>query len=365
MMFTRVLMGFECFDPSPISCIAIQNRSWSLPRLQLNVVSYGAAIAACGGYGGRWAAALMLFDQLSPQSLQPNLVTFNGYLSALQKAARWEQALSPELGSEMGPLDVPAYGAQVAACAAARSWMQVAALLRELRKCQLQADSWMKQWTVYSLARGQIHSSSMATPQARVPVTSREDGPLYRPASEALDVLRADDLATWRDAKTGRNGGRGEEQQLSESQARDGDALYVNMREQIDKKAIQKRSEQLGLHFLEAEKPNRHTIFVDEDDLEEPQKPGAVNRGCMVDADEVTSFFNSQEAQGERLVGAAMSQSDFDVAGYFETHPALLKRKANRLRLKQLQTKEIKAVEDAMGPGDDDFLRVVKDRFSP
>jgi len=49
MMFTRVLMGFECFDPSPISCIAIQNRSWSLPRLQLNVVSYGAAIAACGG----------------------------------------------------------------------------------------------------------------------------------------------------------------------------------------------------------------------------------------------------------------------------------------------------------------------------
>lgn len=56
---------------------------------KLNVVSYGAAIAACGGYGGRWAAALMLFDQLSPQSLQPNLVTFNGYLSALQKAARW------------------------------------------------------------------------------------------------------------------------------------------------------------------------------------------------------------------------------------------------------------------------------------
>jgi hypothetical protein len=27
---------------------------------------------------------------------------------------------------------------------------------------------------------------------------------------------------------------------------------------------------------------------------------------------------------------------------------------ANRLRLKQLQTKEIKAVEDAMGPGDDE-----------
>lgn len=106
---------------------------------KLNVVSYGAAIAACGGYGGRWPAALMLFDQLSPQSLQPNLVTFNGYLSALQKAARWEQALSPELGSEMAPLDVPAFGAQVAACAAARSWMQVAALLRELRKCQLQA----------------------------------------------------------------------------------------------------------------------------------------------------------------------------------------------------------------------------------
>lgn len=109
-----------------------------------------------------------------------------------------------------------------------------------------------------------------------------------------------------------------EEQHLSESQ----DALYVNMREQIDKKAIQKRSEQL--HFLEAEKPNRHTIFVDEDDLEEPQKPGR----------------SSSSSTPKKL-------KDFDVAGYFETHPALLKRKANRLRLKQLQTKEIKAVEDA------------------
>eukprot|EP00435_Cladocopium_sp_Y103_P033809 s142_g8.t1 len=235
--------------------------------------------------------------------MRPNLVTFNGYLSALQKAARWEQAISPELGSDLGALDVPACGAQVAACAAARSWMQVAALLRELRKRQLQADSWMQQWTVYSLAqRGlQIHSSFVATPQA-------------------LDVLRAaeGDLATWRQSENlGAQGGKEEEQHLTESQ----DALYVNMREQIDKKAIQKRSEQL--HFLEAEKPNRHTLFVDEDDLEEPQKPGG----------------SSSSSTPKKL-------KDFDVAGYFDTHPALLKRKANRLRLKQLQTKEIKTVED-------------------
>lgn len=89
-----------------------------------------------------------------------------------------------------------------------------------------------------------------------------------------------------------------DELRLADSQ----DVKYINMREQIDKKAARKRGE--NLHFLDAERPNKHTIFVDEDD------------------------------------GAPSSRGlkTFDVAAHFDTHPALLSRKANRLTKQQLET---------------------------
>merc|ERR1712080_579967 len=48
-----------------------------------------------------------------------------------------------------------------------------------------------------------------------------------------------------------------DEMKLAESQ----DAKYVTMREQIDKKNSARRAE--TLHFLDADRPNKHTIFVD------------------------------------------------------------------------------------------------------
>lgn len=100
-----------------------------------------------------------------------------------------------------------------------------------------------------------------------------------------------------------------EEEQLAESQ----DTQYVAMREQIDKKAVDKRTQQL--HFLDAEKPNKHVVFVDEDDLGDR-----------------SSSSSSSKSTGKTL-------KDFNLAEYFDTHPMLLQRKANRLRLKQLETK--------------------------
>ncbi|CAE8611666.1 unnamed protein product [Polarella glacialis] len=49
-----------------------------------------------------------------------------------------------------------------------------------------------------------------------------------------------------------------DEVRLLESQ----DARYISMREQIDKKAVQKQAERL--HFLDADRPNKHVLFVDE-----------------------------------------------------------------------------------------------------
>jgi len=104
-----------------------------------------------------------------------------------------------------------------------------------------------------------------------------------------------------------------DEVHLAESQ----DARYIGMREQIDKKAVQKRAERL--HFLDADRPNKHTLFVDED--EDAAKSSA------------SSSTDSKKGAKQRK-----NLKGFDVASYFDTHPDLLDRKANRPRLKQLQT---------------------------
>mmetsp|Transcript_35987 Transcript_35987/g.66998 ORF Transcript_35987/g.66998 Transcript_35987/m.66998 type:complete len:262 (-) Transcript_35987:7-792(-) len=109
-----------------------------------------------------------------------------------------------------------------------------------------------------------------------------------------------------------------EEEQLADSQ----DAQYVTMREQIDNRAVDKRTERL--HFLDADKPNKHFVFVDEDDLGGGKS--------------ASSSSSAQQKKSKRL-------ADFSVAEYFDTHPALLKRKANRLRLKQLETRQLSQPE--------------------
>lgn len=43
------------------------------------------------------------------------------------------------------------------------------------------------------------------------------------------------------------------------------DAQYVGMRERADKKAVEKRI--ASLHFLNSGRPNKHMIFVDDDDI--------------------------------------------------------------------------------------------------
>ncbi|CAK9043268.1 unnamed protein product [Durusdinium trenchii] len=118
-------------------------------RTQLNIVACSAAISACAaGKASSWHAAFWLFEGLRPSSLQPNLVTFGGCLTALQQMAQWERSLRT---SDTFSRDVPAYGAQVAACAMSRRWVEVLWLLKDLKKHKLEKDAWMQQWTVYAL----------------------------------------------------------------------------------------------------------------------------------------------------------------------------------------------------------------------
>jgi len=111
----------------------------------------------------------------------------------------------------------------------------------------------------------------------------------------------------------------GVEMKLLDSQ----DARYIGMREQIDKKAIQRRSEQL--HFLDSSGgPKQHLLFLDGDD--ELQQ---------------TSVPSASSAAPSPLVKSLKKKrlKDYDVAAHFGTHPALMGKRSNRPRLDQLEKK--------------------------
>jgi len=109
-----------------------------------------------------------------------------------------------------------------------------------------------------------------------------------------------------------------DEMKLADAQ----DAQYINMREQVDKNAIRKASEQL--HFLDAGGPKKHVLFLDEDEMEQST---------------ATSAASSSASTGTSAVrkGKRKKLEDYDVAAHFGTHQALLGRRSNRLRLDQLE----------------------------
>lgn len=120
------------------------------------------------------------------------------------------------------------------------------------------------------------------------------------------------------------------------------DAQYVGMRELIDRKAVEKLS--ASLHFLDAPRANKHTIFVDEETAEACSAQVSATAGCL------SSSSRGAAADGKKL---KRRLKDFDVAAYFDTHPALLSQKSNRLRLGQLKTEPLvkskseEAIKDA------------------
>ena len=60
-------------------------------EVQLDIISFDAAISACGK-AGEWEQALVLFD-LSAQKAQPNIITCSTVISACGNAGEWPRAL--------------------------------------------------------------------------------------------------------------------------------------------------------------------------------------------------------------------------------------------------------------------------------
>lgn len=108
-----------------------------------------------------------------------------------------------------------------------------------------------------------------------------------------------------------------DEMRLLDSQ----DARYIGMREQMDLKGIEKR--QQNLHLLDASKNNKHTLFLDDDDL--AAAPAVRAR-------------SSDSSTKRSAIPKKRKMEDFDIAAHLDTRPDMLSQKSNRLRNKQLET---------------------------
>merc|ERR1711966_224535 len=58
-----------------------------------NVVTYSAAISACGK-SGQWKTALLLLKEMRGADLTPNVITYSAAISACEKGGQREKALS-------------------------------------------------------------------------------------------------------------------------------------------------------------------------------------------------------------------------------------------------------------------------------
>jgi len=62
---------------------------WARPT---NVITYNAAISACGT-GMQWQRALDLIGEMHSKGLQANVITYSAAISACEKGNQWQPAL--------------------------------------------------------------------------------------------------------------------------------------------------------------------------------------------------------------------------------------------------------------------------------
>eukprot|EP00959_Pyramimonas_sp_CCMP1952_P301679 6312318-Pyramimonas_sp.AAC.1 len=62
-------------------------------ELEADVVSYGAAVSACGS-GGQWQQVFALFSEMWNANLEPDGIVYGAGISACGKSMQWQRALS-------------------------------------------------------------------------------------------------------------------------------------------------------------------------------------------------------------------------------------------------------------------------------
>lgn len=100
-----------------------------------NVISYNAAISACGK-AGKWEQAINLLLEMKKVGVPPDVISYNTAISACEKAGKWEQAISllGEMKKARVHPDVISYSAAISACGNAGKWQKAIRILEEAIK---------------------------------------------------------------------------------------------------------------------------------------------------------------------------------------------------------------------------------------
>ena len=110
---------------------ATKGRSFCRP----NVVTYNAAMQACGS-AGRWREALRLLRALLAEGIAPNATSFTSAIAACGAAGEWQQARrligAVRKAHGAGLLSVASYNAAIKACGDAGRFEEAVEVLREM-----------------------------------------------------------------------------------------------------------------------------------------------------------------------------------------------------------------------------------------
>ena len=103
-----------------------------------DVITYNAAMSACEGCS-LWQMALVIFDGLGEDAVEPDVISFNTTISSCGLAKEWERALSL-IQRTHTRVNAVTYGAAVNACEKATEWALSVNLLILVQRDQVKVD---------------------------------------------------------------------------------------------------------------------------------------------------------------------------------------------------------------------------------
>ncbi|CAK0790319.1 unnamed protein product, partial [Prorocentrum cordatum] len=84
--------------------------------------------------GEQWQRALALLSEMREAKLEPNVISYNAWISACAKGEQWQRALALLSAMREAKLEpnVISYNAGTSACAKGEQWQRALALLSEM-----------------------------------------------------------------------------------------------------------------------------------------------------------------------------------------------------------------------------------------
>eukprot|EP00397_Hematodinium_sp_SG-2012_P056480 GEMP01069724.1.p1 GENE.GEMP01069724.1~~GEMP01069724.1.p1 ORF type:complete len:310 (+),score=62.08 GEMP01069724.1:56-931(+) len=125
-----------------------------------SVVSYNAVMSACEK-GAQWERALSLFHHMiTAKGIHPTVISYNAVISACAKGAQWTLALAllrtMRHTHKLKPNDI-SYNAAVSACEKAANWASALSLLRDMRQDAIPPNTISYSAAISACDRGGAH----------------------------------------------------------------------------------------------------------------------------------------------------------------------------------------------------------------